>query len=451
MGKLKRREFLGASTAAASSFMIAPRHVLGGTGYTAPSDKLNIAGIGVGGMGAGDLKDMQSENIVALCDVDWKQATQSFERFPNAKRYKDFRIMLEKQKDIEAVVVATPDHCHAVASMAALKLGKHVYCEKPLTYTVYEARALTEEARKAKVATQMGIQGHAAESARLLCEWIWDGAIGPIREIHAWTPHPVWPQGIDKPEDTPPVPDTLDWDLWLGPAPQRAYHPAYLPALWRGWWDFGTGGLGDMGCHIFDPINWAMKLGHPTSVEASSSIFVREGLNWDKVRNTESYPRASIVYYQFPERGDMPPLKLVWYDGGVMPATPEELEPGRTMGDRYGGVLYIGDKGKILTGSHGANGARIIPETKMQEYQRPAKTIPRSIGHRQEWIEACKGGKKTGANFDYSGPMTEMVLLGNIALRTGKKLKWDGPNMYITNELEANEFLHRPYRQGWSL
>jgi len=330
-------------------------------------------------------------------------------------------------------------------------LGKHVYCEKPLTYSIYESRKITEEARKAKVATQMGNQGHAMESARLLCEWIWDGAIGPIREVHAWTPHPVWPQGIDRPTETPPIPETLDWDLWLGPAPFRPYHPAYLPMLWRGWWDFGTGGLGDMGCHIFDHIFWSLKLGQPISIEASSSIFVREALNWDKVRNTESYPRGSIVRYKFPARGNLPPLKLTWYDGGLMPGRPEELEEGREMGDTYGGSLYIGDKGKILTGSHGANGARIIPEKKMRGYQQPPKTIPRSIGHYKEWITACKGGEPAESNFDYAGQLTEIVLLGNIALRTNKLLKWDGKNMQFPNAPEFNEFIHRPYRDGWSL
>jgi len=451
MSQLNRRQFLQAATLTFSSLMIVPRHVLGGKGFIAPSDKLNIAGIGVGGMGGHNIKEMQTQNIVALCDVDWEHARKTFELFPTAKRYKDFRKMLEQQKDIDAVVVSTPDHTHVVAAMAAIQHGKHVYCEKPLTYSVFEARQLSAAARQAKVATQMGTQGHAMESARLLCEWIWDGAIGPVREVHAWTPHPVWPQGIERPTDTPPVPDTLDWDLWLGPAPYRPYHPAYLPALWRGWWDFGTGGLGDMGCHIFDPIFWALKLGHPTSVEASHSIFVREPMNWKKQRNTESFPQASIVYYRFPARGEMPPLKLTWYDGGLMPETPEELEEGRKMGDQFGGVLYIGDKGKILTGSHGANGVRIIPESKMNAYQKPAATLARSIGHREEWIEACKGGQPAGANFDYAGPLTEVVLLGNIALRTGKKLLWDGENMKFTNVPAANQYLHREYRAGWTL
>jgi len=451
---MNRRKFFQSTGLAASGLMVLPRSVLGGRGVKAPSDKLNIAGIGVGGMGAGDLKGVQSENIVALCDVDWDRASETFKLFPNARRYKDFRLMLDTQKDIDAVIVATPDHVHATATMHAIRMGKHVYTEKPLTHFIAEARTLTEAARAAGVATQMGIQGHASENIRLLCEWIWDGAIGPVREVHAWTPHPVWPQGLDRPAETPPIPETLDWNLWLGPAPYRPYHPAYLPTKWRGWWDFGTGGLGDMGCHIFDHIYWSLKLGHPSSVEASCSMFVREGMNWNKVLNTESYPQASIVHYTFPARNGMPPLTLTWYDGGLMPERPEELdsEPDRKMGDQFGGVLYVGDKGKILTGSHGANGCRIIPESSMTEYRRPPQSLPRSIGHREEWIAACKGGKPAGANFNYSGPLTEMVLLGNIALRMPhKKLHWDGANMRVANAPDANQHLQREYRSDWTL
>lgn len=448
MAKLNRRQFLGA-VAAASSFIIVPRHVLGGPGYKAPSDKLNIAGIGVGGMGGADLKDMEKENIVALCDVDWGNAAGTFKRYPKAALYKDYRIMLEKQKDIDAVVVGTPDHMHAPISMAAINAGKHVYTEKPLSHTIKESRELTAAAQKAGVATQMGTQGHAMEEARLLCEWIWDGAIGEIRDIHAWSPHPVWPQGIPRPTDTPPAPGKLNWDLWLGVAPERPYHPAYHPGMWRGWWDFGTGGLGDMGCHIFDPIFWAMKLGHPLSVEASHSYFVPKGLNWDKPKDTDSYPRASIVHYRFPARENMPPVTLHWYDGGLMPETPPELEEGRKMGDTYGGVLYVGSKGKILTGSHGARAARIIPEAAMKAYDRPPQTLPRSIGHRQEWIDACKGGDPAGMNYDKAGPLTEVVLLGNVALRFNKKLTWDTDTMTFPNTAEANQFVDKDYRTGW--
>jgi len=451
MNKISRRKFLNLSAAAASSWMILPRHVLGGKNYVAPCDKLNVAGIGVGGQGGGDISQMKGENIVALCDVDWERADRTFEKFPETKRYRDFRIMLDKEKDIDAVVIGTPDHVHAVAAMAALGLGKHVFCEKPLTHTIFEARTVTEAARSAGVATQMGNQGHAMESIRILCEWIWDGAIGDITEVHAWTPHPVWPQGIGRPLETPPVPESLSWDLWLGPAPKRPYHPCYVPQKWRGWLDFGTGGLGDMGCHIFDHIVWSMKLGAPTSVEASYSEFVPDKMTWDKPINIETYPRASIVTYKFPAREGFPPLTLTWYDGGLVPPRPEELPQDLKMGDTYGGALYVGSKGKILCGSHGANGLRIWPEKRMEEYQRPPKTLPRSIGHYKEWITACKGGEPAASHFNYAGPMTETVLLGNVAVRSGTKLYWDAEKMCFPNYPEADKFLHRPYREGWIL
>ncbi len=447
--KMNRRKFLG-TAAAASGWMIVPRRVLG-RGMKAPSDLLNVAGIGVGGQGGGVLRGLEDVNVVALCDVDWARGARSAERFPDAPRYNDFRMMLEKQKDIDAVVVGTPDHTHAVATLAAIAAGKHVYCEKPLTRTVLETRKVTAAAREAGVATQMGNQGHASESIRMLCEWIWDGAIGKVTEVHAWTPHPVWPQGIARPKETPSIPDTLDWDLWLGPAPYRPFHPAYLPQLWRGWWDFGTGGLGDMGCHILDHIFWALKLGAPSSIEASFSMFVPDKMTWDKPKNMETYPRASLVTYKFPAREGFPPLTLTWYDGGLMPPRPEELAPELKMGDTYGGALYVGDKGKILTGSHGANGLRIIPEEKMKAYTRPPATLPRSIGHRKEWIEACKGGRPAESRFDYAGPLTEVVLLGNIAIQMGQKLTWDAQNMRFPNCPDADQHLHRPYREGWEI
>jgi len=450
MGSMNRRQFLRTAVVTAG-VTIVPRRVLGGQGFIAPSDKLNIAGIGCGGQGGGDLSRMEKENIVALCDVDWERAAKTFAKHPNVPRYKDFRIMLEKQKDIDAVTVGTPDHFHAVAALAAIQLGKHVFVEKPQAHTVQEVRVLAKAAAEAKVATQMGNQGHAMESIRLLCEWIWDGAIGKVTEVQAWTPHPVWPQGMGRPAETPLVPDTLDWDVWLGPAPFRPYHPAYLPARWRGWLDFGTGGLGDMGCHIFDHIFWALKLGAPISVEASSSIFVPGTMNWDKPKNTETYPQASIVTFKFPAREDFLPLTLTWYDGGLMPPRPEELSPGTKMGDTYGGALYIGDRGKILTGSHGASGLRIIPEEKMQAYQRPPKTIPRSIGHYREWIAACKGGPPAGSNFDYAAPLTELVLLGCAAVRAGEKLYWDAANMRFPNFPGADQYLTKNYRAGWNL
>ena len=442
---LSRRRFLGGTAALTTAFSVLPGGVLGLNGQTSPNNKLNIAGIGIGGQGRSDLQQMAHENIVALCDVDWRYAAGTFNQYPQAKKYKDFRKMLEEQKDIDAVVVATPDHLHACVAMAAIKMGKHVYCEKPLTHSVVEARKLATAAREHKVATQMGNQGQASEETRRLCEFIWDGAIGPVREAHIWTDRPsnglfneYWPQGVERPKDTPPVPETLDWDLWLGPAPQRPFNPAYLPFKWRGWWDFGTGALGDIGCHACDPVFRALKLGHPISIEASSSRV-----------NDETYPVASMVHYQFPARGDLPAVSLTWYDGGLRPHRPLELEEEQVMGDN--GRLLIGERGKIL-------GNRILPESRRREYKEPPKTIPRSVGHYQEWIDACKGGKPAGSNFDWAGPLTEVILLGNIALRrslrtelTRKKLLWDGPNLRITNLEDANKYLDCEHREGWSL
>jgi hypothetical protein len=437
--KLSRRNFMS-SAAAAAAFTIVPRNVLGGAGNTSPSEKLNIAGIGVAGRGAGDIGEVSSENIVALCDVDFRHAAGTFKEYPKARQYRDFRKMLDKEnKNIDAVVVATPDHTHAVAAMTAIKMGKHVYCEKPLAHDIYEVRQLTEAAREHKVATQLGNQGQASESTRLVCEFIWDGAIGPVREVHSWCNRPISPRGLDRPKDTPPVPEGLSWDLWLGTAPERPYHPCYLPFTWRGWWDFGTGVLGDIGCHQFVSIFRALKLGYPTSVEACTS-----GVN------SETAPLASLVRYEFPARGDMPPVKLTWYDGGLMPPRPAELEDGRRFGSADDN-LYVGDKGKML--SH-----RLIPEAKMKEYKQPPKTLPRSPGHHKEWIGACKGGPPAGSNFEASGPMAEVVLLGNIAVRMsqqlyekGLKLYYDGPNMRITNLPEANKYIQREYRKGWTL
>jgi len=438
---ISRRGFITGAASAIAGFTIVPRYVLGGAGFKAPSEKLNIAAVGIGGMGKENLKACEGENIVALCDVDWSLAGPVFQKYPNAKKYKDFRKMLEEEKDIDAVIVATPDHIHAVVAMAAIKMGKHVYVQKPLTWSVEEARKLTEAAREAKVATQMGNQGHSSEEIRVLCEMIWSGAIGNVREVHAWTDRPVWPQGIGLPAGTPVVPAYLNWDLWLGPAPVRPYHPAYHPFTWRGWLDFGTGALGDMGCHVMDSAIWALKLGAPTSVEACVSSRVVK--NWEKAANKETYPDASIVRYEFGARGDMPAVKLAWYDGGLKPARPAELEPERNLGAN--GVIFIGDKGVMMEG-------RIIPESKMKDFERPPRTIPRVTGtHEQNWIDACKGGPAAGSNFEYAGPLTETVLLGNIAIRAGKRLEWDSASMKITNVPEANELVGRKYRAGWNL
>jgi len=343
-----RRKFIGAASAAAAGMMVVPRHVVGATQKKkAPSDTLNIACIGVGGMGFSDTRGVRSENIVALCDVDDEMMADLLrsERlepgekamYEKAAKYRDFRRLLEKEKGVDAVTVTTPDHTHAVIAMAAIKLGKHVYVQKPLTHTIKEARLLAQAAKEARVTTQMGNQGHAGEGARLICEWIWDGAIGDVREVQTWTNRPIWPQGIDAPKEIPSVPSTVDWDVWLGPAPFRPYHPAYHPFKWRGLWDFGTGALGDMGAHIFDQPFWALKLKSPVSVQASSTPFTKD-----------YYPWAEVVTYEFAAREGMGPLTLTWWDGGLMPPRPPELEPGRMMGDEGGGVLFRGDKGLIM-------------------------------------------------------------------------------------------------------
>jgi predicted dehydrogenase len=449
-GKTTRRSFIADTGLATAAFTIVPRHVLGGTGNTPPSEQVNIAGVGIGGVGksnVGNARDAGA-NVVALCDVDSGYAGPVFIEYPKAKKYKDYRRMLEEQKDIDGVIVATPDHTHAIIAMAAIKMGKHVYVQKPLSHTVKESRLLTEAAREAKVATQMGNQGHSTDDIRRICEWIWDGAIGPVREVHVWTDRAVWPQGFDRPTGARRVPATLDWDLWLGPAPERPYmKDIYHPVNWRCWWDFGTGALGDHGCHALDSVFWALNLKYPTSVEASSSNLVRK--MFDTQPNTETFPRASIVYYNFPARGDMPEVQVKWFDGGLMPPRPEELEPGFVRDTN--GVLFIGDKGKLMCGGWSEN-PRLIPETRMKEYQQPSQTIERIEGsHEADWIRACQGGEPASANFEYSGPMSEMVLMGNLAVRSGKKVEWDGENMQVTNHLELNEFVHREYRKGWTL
>jgi predicted dehydrogenase len=362
--------------------------------------------------------------------------------YDKANKYRDFRIMLEKEKSLDAITVSTPDHTHAVIALAAIKMGKHTFVQKPLTHTIKEARVMAEAAKKANVVTQMGNQGHSMEGARLINEWIWDGAIGNVREVHVWTNRPIWPQGIEAPKEIPSVPSTLDWNLWLGPAPFRPYHPAYCPFSWRGWWDFGTGALGDMGAHLMDQPYWALKLGYPISVQASSTVFTRD-----------SYPLAEVVTYEFPARANMPPVKLTWYDGGLTPPRPPEMEQGRLMGDEGGGVLFMGDKGILMCSTYGDN-PRLVPESRMKEYKRPEKTIPRSPGIHEEWIEAIKARKKSTTDFSYSAALTETMLLGNIAVLFQDrytKLLWDSKKMEFTNLAEANQCIHKPYRPGWSL
>ena len=449
--KTSRRAFLAAGSAA-FAFTIVPRHVLGGPKFVAPSERVRVAGIGAGGMGGGDIAThaKNGAEIVALCDVDETRAAGLFNAFPMARRYKDFRQMLDKEaSNIDAVTIGTPDHTHAVAAMAAIRAGKHVYCQKPLTHTLYECRQLTKAAHEAGVATQMGNQGHASEGARLTNEWIQAGIIGEVREVHVWSDRAgkLWKQGIPRPSETAAVPATLDWDLWLGPVADRPYHPVYAPVGWRGWRDFGTGALGDMGCHIIDHPVWALGLGAPTSVEARTTI---DGSFDDKNQlNLETYPIASIIAYEFPERDKQPPVRMTWYDGGLMPPTPKEMPEGKRLHDN--GVLYIGSKGVMHHSSHGGM-PELFPVELHEAAKAVAKTMERSPGHYEEWLIGCKGGPRPVCNFDYAGPMTETVLLGVLALRSpGKRLQWDAQQFKVTNAPELDQHLHIEYRKGWTL
>jgi predicted dehydrogenase len=437
--RITRRRFLGSAAAAAAAFTVVPRHVLGGPKFIAPSEKLNIACIGVGGMGGSDVSQFKGENIVALCDVDWKHAAGTFNSLPKAKKYRDFRKMLDaEEKNIDAVSVSTPDNIHAVAAMAAIKRDKHVYCQKPLCHDVYEVRQLTLAARKHGVMTQMGTQLHATSSMKQMVEMVQSGIIGKVYKVDLWSGK-NWGGGT-RPTDTPPVPETLDWDLWLGPAPYRTYHPTYLPGQWRRWWDFGTGTLGDMGCHIIDPAWWALGLDYPDSIEADPGPF-----------SNETYPTKTVITWKFAARGNRPAATVRWFDGSNRPPRPEALEEGRDLPGQGG--IYYGDKGTIML-PHGGS-PELIPRLKMRGLKMPDPTFKRwdngSGGHYSEWIAACKGGPKPLSNFDYAGPLTEAILLGNIAAKAGQKILWDGPAMKVTNMPEVNEHLRRNYRKGWTL
>ncbi|MAO37626.1 MAG: oxidoreductase [Zunongwangia sp.] len=428
-----RRKFISRTATVAAGISIVPRHVLGGVGYTAPSDALNIAGIGVGGMGAANLGNISGQNIVALADVDWKYAAGTFNRYPKAKKYKDYRKMFDDMsKDIDAVVIATPDHTHAITAADSMKLGKHVYLQKPLTHSIYESRYLTQLAKETGVATQMGNQGHSGEGTRLFAEWIQNGEIGDPIEAHSWTNRPIWPQGLERPKEQPPIPATLDWDLFIGPANYRPYHPSYTPWNWRAWWDFGTGALGDMGCHLIDPVYFALNLGQPIAFEGSSSQV-----------NTESAPIAEKVTYYFPERKKlknikMPELKFTWYDGGLLPERPEGMIPGKIMGDDGGGAMVVGTKGTIICSTYGRDPYIVGRENDPPKVK---KTIPRvSTSHEMDWVRACKEPKgsrtEASSNFMYSGPFNEVVVMGDLAVRLQdlkKKLEWDAEKMEITN------------------
>ncbi|MFW6162199.1 MAG: Gfo/Idh/MocA family protein [Planctomycetota bacterium] len=442
---LTRREVLG-TAATAAAFLAVPRHVLGGQTQP-PSDKLNIAGIGVGGMGGSNLRNIaRSENVVALCDVDHRYAARTFKRYPKARTWVDYRRMLDAQKDIDACVIATPDHTHAVITMACMAAGKHVYTQKPLTHDVYESRRLAEAAAKTKVATQMGIQGHSGDGIRRICEWIWAGLIGEVREVDAWCSLSYYPWGhaswstkwATRPKETPPVPETLDWDLWIGPAPMRPYHRAYHPRTWRAWWDFGCGMMGDRGAHTLDAAKWALKLGAPTSIDATSCG-----------NTSEVHPLSAIITFRFPEREGLPPLKLTWYEG-TRPPRPLALEDGRKM-PAQGGLLFKGSKGTIMAGVYGGS-PRIIPEAKMRAVTLPDKTLPRvRTSHEGDWARAARTGQKAGACFEYAGPLTEICLLGNVAKRVDTRIEWDAEALEVTNHDKANAYIRTTYRDGWSL
>ena len=468
-----RRKFLRNTSVAATGFFIVPRHVLG-RGFVAPSDKLNMAGIGVGGKAEVNLPyafNNGSDNIVALCDVDDRMAVNARKKWPKAPYYRDYRELLDKEhKNIDAVIITSPDHMHAVQALPAMQLQKHVYCEKPLTHDISEARILTEAAKKYKVVTQMGNQGSSGDDTRLVETWIQGGLIGDVHTVHVWTNRPVWPQGISTPTGKFDIPKEVDWNLWLGTAPFREFNPTYLPATWRGWTDFGTGSLGDMGCHFIDVPYRALELQYPVSVECSvGSVYT--GFFKEAVY-TDSYPPSSKTHILFPARNGKPPVEMIWYDGGIKPKRPDELLPDEPMAELDGGIIFEGTKGKLMAGLFGRN-PTLLPTKQMKEIKLPDSKFPfvekGSDGHQQQWVQACKKGygAYTSSGFEKSGPLTETVLMGNLAIRSynysetnskgnkvypgRKKLLWDGPNMKITNFEPANQFVKRNYREGWKL
>ncbi len=466
-----RRQFVKSLGMAGVAFTIVPRSVLGGSGYVPPSDTLYIAGIGAGGKGTSDISSFaESPNvkIAYLCDVDDRRAEKSRSNFPDAGYYKDYRELLDKEhKNIDAVSVSTPDHMHAVQALAAMQLGKHVYVQKPLTHDIHEARQLTEAARKYKVVTQMGNQGASGDGVRKMQEWYNADLIGEVHTVYCWTNRPVWPQGIPWPNKKAKIPKELDWNLWLGTAPMKNYVDNLVPFNWRGWWDYGTGALGDMACHIIEPAFKTLNLGYPTSVECSvGNVYVGE---FNRGYFPDSCPPSSHIVLEFPERDEKPKVKLHWMDGGIQPARPEELGPNEKMGDGGNGVIMVGDKGKMMCDVYGRN-PRLLP-TELNQYLNVPESIKRvPEGHYLQWVNACLAGYKKqecSSDFDIAGPLTESILMGNLALRSfdirkqkadGKgfdypgryiKLMWDGDNMKITNFDEANQFVKRDYRTGW--
>jgi len=456
--KTNRRTFLAAAAAAT----IVPRYVLGGANHVPPSEKVNVALVGAGGQGRTNVRNLFREadaRVIALADPIAQEDMNAFYYRGMAGRepvcqeiekhyaagspgfrcagYEDFRVMLEKEKSIDAVLCATPDHLHAYVSILSMRAGKHVYCEKPLTHNIWEARKVAQVAKETGAATQMGNSGHSNVGIRQTCEWIWDGAIGPVREVHGWTGAAKWFTHRGLPADRPPVPAGLNWDLWLGPRQPRPYHPTYAPVKWRSYWEFGTSMIGDMACHNLDPAVWALDLHAPAHVEACGSQV-------DPVTT----PAGGIYRFQFGTRGQQPPVKVVWYDGGLRPERPADLPEEDAMGSN--GVLFIGDRGVLMCPGWGGP-PTLLPEARMDAYRRPPKTLPRSKGHHRDWLDACKGGPPASASFEYGARITELVLLGNVAMRAGKRIDWDGAAMKATNAPEADQYLHSSYRPGWEL
>jgi len=481
-----RRDFIKKSVTGMAGLSVVPGYILGGKGLVPPNDKITVACIGVGSQGLRVMMDLlryEEIQVISVCDVnsgssgfvewgenelrnkvrrlledsDWgnnlkpgtaglnpaKEVVEAYyskktgkEKYKGCSTYTDYRELLEKSADVDAVIVCTPDHTHACISIAAMRKGKHVFCQKPMTHTVLEARKMSDMAVKTGLATQVAIGNQASESTRIICEWIWSGAIGQVLEVHNWSDRPYWPQGINRPEKSEKTPDYLNWDLWLGPAPERPYHSVYQPFVWRGWFDFGTSSIGDMGCYSFDTLFRVLKLDAPESIHASSTqIF------------PETYPLASVIHFKYPARGEQLPVTIHWYDAGIKPSLPDAMEGKNWNRD---GMLFVGETGKILCDFNGGN-PKLIPESAMNSYEPPPKTLPRSPGNYEEWINAVKDGKPGGANFEFSGKVTETILLGNVAVRTGSPIDWDSKNLKITNNQEVNKFIQMPYRNGWEL
>ena len=449
MSDITRREFLKTGAMALAGFTIAPSSILGMShGHVAPSDKLNIIGVGVGGRGAGVLRNMASQNIIGLCDVDWKYSNNVFNDYPKAKRYYDYRKMYDELgKSADAVVIATPDHTHAIIAAQGMTMGKHIYCEKPLTHSVYESRLLTNLAAQQKVATQMGNQGASKEGVRQVCEWIWNGEIGEVTKVEAFTDRPIWPQGLNRPEDIASVPETLNWDLFLGPANYRDYNPIYTPWNWRGWWDFGTGALGDMACHILHPVFKGLNLGYPTKVQGSSTLLL-----------SDCAPTAQTVKFTFPARPnmakvDMPEVEVMWYDGGIQPMRPVGVPANNDLNDFGGGVIFHGTKDTLICGCYGVNPWLVsgrVPN---------APKVLREVTdtHEMDFVRACKESPEnriqTTSPFSEAGPFNEMVMMGVLAVRLqglNQELHWDGDNMQFTN-IDPTATIRTIKKDGFSI